>query len=200
MPGVDAFLLLAVLTTPTDQSLVEVAMRQGGFALAALVLFYGMKYLWQRFVKNDDARLKELNERLASQDREIKAASKRREDEIAEMRERELQARGDLQNTVDVARKTLEDERTRGAASLIELHQQLAKINEVRVDEAMQVVRAAESLKDTNDILEKLLHALAERARAAETLASRLVTTTLGEGRATHEGVAGARPAKKDER
>lgn len=191
-------ILVFATVVPSEQGLVEVAMRQGGFALAALVLFFGLKYLWRRFVKNDDARVKELTDRVGAQDREIRAAAKKREDEISGMRDREYRDRGELQRAVDQARRSLESERARSAESMLDLSQQLAAINEVRVAEAMQVVRAAESLRDTNDIVEKLLHALAERACRAEHLASKLAGSALGDGRADHAGTADAGPTSED--
>jgi hypothetical protein len=155
---------------------VEEGFRQGGFAVIAIVLYVIAKALWKRYIDKDDSQIKQLVAQVKAQQELIESERKAREallhtENTAKNQALDSQQAQRLQEVSALRRETvqlrelLEKQLGDSRADNERLHKQLSDAQELRVEEAMKIVHAAEAQREANDVLESLVQALASASR-----------------------------------
>jgi Mg2+ and Co2+ transporter CorA len=156
--------------------LLEDGFRQGGFAVIAIVLYVISKALWNRYVDKDESQIRQLVEQVKAQQELIEGERKARErllhtensaknQALDSQQAQRLQEVSNLRRETVQLRELLEKQLGDLRSDSERLHKQLSDAQELRVEEAMKIVHAAEAQREANDILESLVQALASANR-----------------------------------
>jgi len=169
LSGLPSVLVLVGLALGWQQEVL----RQGGFLVVAVVLYFVAKALWRRYVSKEDQTSQNLAKQIEglqallrverqSQDDLLRTENTAKHRALTQQqasREQELQA---LRSESVKVREQLERQLAEARADLERQSGALIRVQEARVSEAMAVVRSVEVQREANEILERLLKALAE--------------------------------------
>lgn len=184
MEQVGVVWLLLLAQTEPAQSWELQLLREGGFAVVAIILYIITKKLWQRYSRKEDQQVQGLTKTIetlqkaleearnssdgllktenTSKQRALQDEQKKREEELQRLRAESIKLRDQLEDQLEKARTECDRLRKAHEIRQNDLYEQINRMQEQRVTEAMNVVHAVEAQKEANEILERMVRALAE--------------------------------------